>query len=155
MQAAERPKPKPVVDAERRAAFAERQVKAAADTASRDRAEAMRLARDFADMREDRDRWRAQAEKLGDALERLRPLVAAPASSTSAGGEPRGDTDLLYGVPAIAAFLGLAARQARHLADTKALPTFKLPGNKIICGRRSTLNAWLGAREAATDQGGN
>lgn len=59
------------------------------------------------------------------------------------------DRDLLYGVPAIAAFLGLGDRQARHLADTGAVPTFKLPGNKIICARRSSLNAWLAEREAA------
>lgn len=57
-------------------------------------------------------------------------------------------SDLLYGVPAIAAHLGVSARQARHLGETGAIPTFKLPGNKIICARRSTLNAWLAEREA-------
>lgn len=63
--------------------------------------------------------------------------------------DPQTDRDLLYGVPAIADHLGLTSRQARHLADTGAVPTFKLPGNKIVCARRSTLNAWLAEREAA------
>jgi len=63
------------------------------------------------------------------------------------------DSDLLYGVPRIARHLGLSDRQARHLAETGAIPTFKLPGNKIICARRSTLNAWLGEREAAGREG--
>lgn len=63
------------------------------------------------------------------------------------------DNDLLYGAPAIAAFLGLGERQARHLSDTGAIPTFKLPGNKIICARRSTLSAWLAEREAKAAKG--
>jgi len=61
--------------------------------------------------------------------------------------------DFLYGAPAIAAALGLSTRQARHLSDTGAIPTFKLPGNKIICARRSTLNAWLAEREAEARKG--
>lgn len=64
------------------------------------------------------------------------------------------DADLLYGIPRIAKHLGLSDRQARHLAETGAVPTFKLPpGNKIICARRSTLNAWLAEREAAGREG--
>lgn len=63
------------------------------------------------------------------------------------GAEP--DRDLLYGMPAIADHLGIGERQARHLADTQAIPTFKLPGNKIICARRSTLNGYLATQEAA------
>lgn len=59
------------------------------------------------------------------------------------------ESDLLYGVPAIARHLGLKVPQARHLADKGAIPTFKLPGNKNICARRSTLSAWLAEREAA------
>ena len=58
------------------------------------------------------------------------------------------DNDLLYGAPSIATFLGIGERQAQHLADTRAIPTFKLPGNKTVCARRSTLNAWLAEREA-------
>ena len=61
--------------------------------------------------------------------------------------EPAPVGDLLYGVPAIAEYLGLAVRQARHLCEVGRVPTFKL-GNKIICARRSTLSRWLAEREA-------
>ena len=46
------------------------------------------------------------------------------------------DPDLLYGVPAIAGALGLSIRQARHLSDRSAIPTFKVL--KMVCARRST-----------------
>ena len=62
----------------------------------------------------------------------------------------KGDTvkggDLLYGVPAIADFLGLRVRQARHQCETGRVPTFKL--GQIICARRSTLWRWLGEQES-------
>ncbi len=54
--------------------------------------------------------------------------------------------DLLYGVPAIADFLGLRVRQARHQCETGRVPTFKL--GQIICGRRSTLWRWLAEQES-------
>ena len=60
------------------------------------------------------------------------------------------DADLLYGVPAIAAFLGLSVRQAWHQCESKRLPIFKL-GN-IICARRSSIAAWLAECEAAARQ---
>ena len=56
--------------------------------------------------------------------------------------------DLLYGVSAIAKFLGVEVRQARHQCESGRLPTFKL--GQIICGRRSTLWRWLAEQE--TDQ---
>ncbi len=49
--------------------------------------------------------------------------------------------DLLYGVPAIAAFLGFREHQARHVIAEGRIPTFRM--GSIICSRRSTLNAWL------------
>ena len=55
--------------------------------------------------------------------------------------------DLLYGVPAIAEFLGVRVRQARHLCESGRLPTFKL-GSQKICARRSTLWRWLAEQEA-------
>ena len=58
---------------------------------------------------------------------------------------PRGE--LLYGAPAIAAFLGITERQARHLADKARIPTWK--EGKLICARRASLEAWMLAREAA------
>ena len=56
-------------------------------------------------------------------------------------------SDLLYGVPAIARFLRLRERQARHRIDNGTIPTFRLDGT--ICARESSLNAWLAEREAA------
>ncbi len=53
--------------------------------------------------------------------------------------------DLLYGVPAIAAHLGLSADQVYHLHKKKAVPTFKIDGK--VCARRSSLSAWLAAKE--------
>lgn len=53
--------------------------------------------------------------------------------------------DLLYGVKAIAAFLGLTDRQAQHRIDAGDIPTFRLGGVKrgTICARRSSLRTWL------------
>lgn len=56
------------------------------------------------------------------------------------------DPDLLYGVPAIAASLGVSARQVRHLVATGTIPTFKVL--KLVCARRSTLITWLAEQEA-------
>lgn len=57
--------------------------------------------------------------------------------------------DLLYGVAAIAAFLGLSRHQAQHRIDDGALPTFRLGGKKggTICARRTTLRAHLAQLE--------
>lgn len=57
------------------------------------------------------------------------------------------ERDLLYGVPAIAAFLGIRGRQAKHRVSTGEIPTFRI--GESICARRSTLNTWLAEREAA------
>ena len=56
------------------------------------------------------------------------------------------DAGLLYGVPAIAQFLGLRDRQTYHLVE-KGLPVFRV-GNKV-CARRTTLKAWLAEQETA------
>lgn len=55
--------------------------------------------------------------------------------------------DLLYGVPAIAEFLGLRVRQVRHLVEMGKLPTFKM--GTTVCARRSTLKAWLEEQDRA------
>ena len=49
--------------------------------------------------------------------------------------------DLLYGVPAIANFLGIGVRHARHLCEMDRVPTFKL--GSMICSRKSALSRWL------------
>lgn len=56
------------------------------------------------------------------------------------------DQDLLYGVPAIAAYLGIRPRQAKHRVATGHIPTFRI--GESICARRSTLTAWLAECEA-------
>lgn len=59
--------------------------------------------------------------------------------------------DLLYGVKAIAAFLGLTDKQAEHRIAEGALPTFRLGGKKggTICARRTTLRDHLAKLERA------
>lgn len=55
--------------------------------------------------------------------------------------------DLLYGVAAIATFLGIPRRAAQHKIDTGDVPTFRL--GKNICARRTGLRSWLAECEAA------
>ena len=55
--------------------------------------------------------------------------------------------DLLYGVPAIADFLGVRQRTAYHLVDTRRIPFFRM--GKILCARRSRLLAGMEAMETA------
>lgn len=62
-------------------------------------------------------------------------------------GETSESEDLLYGVPAIAAFLKLTPAKVYHLAGKGDTPTFKI-GAKV-CARRSSLSAWLANLEAA------
>ena len=63
--------------------------------------------------------------------------------------------DLLYGVQAIATFLGLTRHQAQHRIDDGEIPTFRMGGKKrgTICARRSSLRTWLAylERQAAND----
>ncbi|HZH10569.1 MAG TPA: DNA-binding protein [Microvirga sp.] len=66
---------------------------------------------------------------------------------------PLNSTDLLHGMEAIAAFLGIKKRQAQHWADTTDMPTFKI--GRTVCARRSSLKEWLAKRErgeAANDR---
>ncbi|SER58588.1 hypothetical protein SAMN05216548_12719 [Faunimonas pinastri] len=61
------------------------------------------------------------------------------------------EADLLYGVPAIASFLNVRARQVHHMREKGSLPTFKIAGK--VCARRSALTAWLAKQEAAAAGG--
>jgi hypothetical protein len=139
MATMERPKPRPVVMAERRAAHA-------ASAAARDREDIARLTRDLAEMRDDRDRWRKMAEKLGSALDRLKG-VASPLEATTPVEVP-GAADVLYGVKAIAAFFGTPVKATRHRVEADEIPTFKM--GRIVCARRSALSVWLAERQANT-----
>jgi hypothetical protein len=56
--------------------------------------------------------------------------------------KPMSDTmqataDLLYGVPAIAAFLGITPAAVYHLAAQRRIPTFKV--GKTVCARRARI----------------
>ncbi len=55
------------------------------------------------------------------------------------------DADLLYGAKAIATFLGLTEKQARHRIENGQIPAFTI--GTTICARRSTLNKWLADKE--------
>ena len=57
------------------------------------------------------------------------------------------ETDLMYGVPAIASYLKMTAKQVYHLHDQGNLPTFKIGGK--VCARRSTLAKHFAAQERA------
>ena len=54
--------------------------------------------------------------------------------------------DLLYGIHAIAAFLGTKEQAAYHLCETKRIPFFKV--GKTVCARRSTLARAIAELEA-------
>lgn len=67
--------------------------------------------------------------------------------------ENAADADLLYGVAAFASFLGVTRRQAQYLVESDRVPHFNIEGSKTICGRRSTLKAWLAEQEAKAHRG--
>ncbi len=56
-------------------------------------------------------------------------------------------SDLLHGVAAIAKFLNLRERQARHHIAEGRIPTFTL--GRRVCARKSSLLRWLDEQEAA------
>jgi len=58
-----------------------------------------------------------------------------------------GTDEILRGIAAIGAALGISERAAKHLIATGALPVFKLGGR--VCCRRRTLTALIAEREAA------
>lgn len=60
--------------------------------------------------------------------------------------------DLLYGLDAIADFVGLTVPQAKHQINVSGWPTFKQ--GRIVCARRSTLAKHFAAQEAAAQRGG-
>jgi hypothetical protein len=54
--------------------------------------------------------------------------------------------DLLYGVPAIATYLGMRERQARHLVDRGIISSFKIGGT--VCASRNVVDNWLAEKQA-------
>ena len=61
-------------------------------------------------------------------------------------------SDLMGGVPAIAAFLGFSERQTYHLLEKGKLPAFKF-GGRIWQARKSTLRRHIANLEAPRAQG--
>jgi len=57
------------------------------------------------------------------------------------------DVDLLYGLEAIGAHLGLSSRQAEHLVSRGDLPTFKM--GRVVCARKSELDTHFAQASAA------
>lgn len=62
--------------------------------------------------------------------------------------KPDTAADLLYGMEAIGAAIGLTARQVEHLIGKQQLPAFKLGGT--VCARRSELDAHFARASSAT-----
>lgn len=60
------------------------------------------------------------------------------------------DVDLLSGYDAIARFLGITARQAKHRALSGAFPTFKQGG--VRCATKSGLRAYLARQMAQAER---
>lgn len=54
--------------------------------------------------------------------------------------------EMLYGVAAIASFLGMPKRAAQHQIDTGRIPTFRLGAN--ICATKIGMRKWLAEQEA-------
>ncbi|MFG1465247.1 DNA-binding protein [Xanthobacter sp. DSM 24535] len=55
-------------------------------------------------------------------------------------------SDVLVGVSAIAAHLGMSARQAKHRVHLNMLPVFRM--GRTVCARKTTLNEWMAKQEA-------
>ncbi|WP_207546534.1 helix-turn-helix transcriptional regulator [Methylobacterium indicum] len=60
------------------------------------------------------------------------------------------ESDLLYGVPAIARHLKMTDRQVYHLDAKGQIPTFRVGGK--VCWSRSGVARWLAEQEAAARQ---
>ena len=60
------------------------------------------------------------------------------------------DSEVLSGVAAIAAFMGMKTRQAQYHIDCGRLPVFRV--GRTICARKPTLRRWMAEQEAASTQ---
>ena len=58
----------------------------------------------------------------------------------------RQEKDVLYGLRAIADFMGIEYRQAKHRAASGAIPTFNM--GRTVCATKSGLTSSISAREA-------
>lgn len=58
----------------------------------------------------------------------------------------RDEADILYGVKAIATFVGITPDQAKHRVAKGQIPSFKIGGT--VCALRSSIRTSLAARAA-------
>ncbi len=58
------------------------------------------------------------------------------------------DGQILYGVKAIAGFMGIRDRQALGLIERGRLPHFRI--GKIVCAKRAAVLLWIDVQEAAS-----
>ena len=78
-----------------------------------------------------------------------RPDKAPDKASLEASDMRRTETaDLLHGVKAIGEYLGMTRAAAQHRIDSGIIPHFRMGGS--IVARRSSLDAWIAEREAAS-----
>lgn len=80
------------------------------------------------------------------SLATIMGATAHPVAAAAPEGHGAPSAPMLYGVPAIAAFLGLRTSQATHLASNGGIPTFKIGGR--VCATREALRLWLAQRTA-------
>lgn len=59
----------------------------------------------------------------------------------------RDNADVLYGLKAISAFLGITPNQAKHRVAQGQIPSFKMGGT--VCALRSAIAADMQSRSAA------
>ncbi len=63
------------------------------------------------------------------------------------------NSDLLQGYAAIGEHLHMSPGATKHRVKSESIPVFRM--GRIVCARRSTLNAWLAEREAAARASAN
>lgn len=63
------------------------------------------------------------------------------------------DPKVLYGVKAIAAFLGVRQRQALYMVEQNRLPHYRI--GRAVCANPEKITEWLRQQERATAKGGN
>ena len=71
--------------------------------------------------------------------------MAEPVSPPLAPALPAPDCDVLYGLSAIATWLGMSVQQCRPLVADGLIPTFRPPGRTTRCALKSAIHAtWVG-----------
>lgn len=54
---------------------------------------------------------------------------------------PAVDCDLLYGIAAIARWMGMTRSKVKPLIEGELIPTFRPPGRSVRCALKTRLNA--------------